>query len=94
MLKINLPMIVSQASSERRTFTDRTTGQSREYLSSVLSGITEDFSTPLSLRVPDNVAPMLASLKQGDRITVALSHFDARRGGICEGTVAEILLNV
>lgn len=93
MLKINLPMIVSQASSEKRVYTDRTTGQSREYLSSVLSGITEDFSTPLSLRVPDKVAPLLASLKQGDHITVALSQFDSRRGGICEGTAEEIILN-
>ena len=90
MLKIQLPMIVSQASSEQRTFTDRTTGQSRQYLSSTLSGITEDFSTPLSLRVPDNLAPVLNTLKQGDHVLVSLSHFDSRRGGIAEGTVSGI----
>lgn len=92
MLKIKLPMIVAQATSEKRVFTDRTTGQSREYLSSVLSGITEDYSTPLSLRVPDNLAPLLANLHQGQRVEIELSHFDARRNGICEGTVAGILL--
>lgn len=90
MLKIQVPMIVSMASSERRTFTDRTTGQTREYLSSVLSGITEDYSTPLSLRVDEKVAGSLSELKQGDRVVVTLSSFDARRGGIAEGTVSEV----
>lgn len=91
MLKIQVPMIVSTAVSERRTFTDRTTGQSREYLSSVLSGITEDFSTPLSLRVDEKAASALSELKQGDHVLVTLSSFDGRRGGIAEGTVSEVV---
>lgn len=85
-----LQITVSVSQSERRTYTDRTTGQTREYLSSVLSGITDDFSTMVKLRVPDNLAGILNSLNPGDRVAVALDSYDCRRGGVAEGSVCEI----
>lgn len=85
-----LSITVSVSQSERRTYTDRTTGQTREYLSSVLSGITDDFSTMVKLRVPDNIAGVLNSLSPGDRVTVWLDSYDCRRGGVAEGSVCQL----
>lgn len=82
-----LEIIVSVAKAEKRTYTDRTTNQTREYTATVLSGVTQDFSTMVNLRLPENLAPSLMGVKQGERLVVELDSYDARRGGVAEGTV-------
>lgn len=86
-----LAVFVSSFRNEKRTYTDKATGTSREYTFINLAGITHDLCTPCILRVPDKMAgaDFLRYVVPGSFCLVSLSAFEDNNG-ILEGTVMKI----
>ena len=71
-MKIEIEVMVSDVSIEARSFLDRVTGQTREYTSCRLSGITSDMTTPCVIRVPEQQREGLERIKKGETVRVLL----------------------
>lgn len=91
MLAVEFDALVSSYRNEKRTFTDRSNGQTREYVFCQLAGITCDLTTPYLLRVPESVVKtgQCDFLRPGVFARIRLASSDLTRG-ILEGSVLSV----
>lgn len=91
MLSLSFDALVSTFRNEKRTFTDRASNTSREYIFCQLAGISTDLTTPYLLRVPENLVKTsdFGWLKPGVFARVTLGQTDLTKG-ILEGSVLSI----
>lgn len=88
-MKITLKIRVTSTKSEVRQYRDKETGRMEQYTSARIAGITDDYTTPCLFRCPEQLAPVLADIKEGEVVELNLSELRLR-DGLAEGRVLEV----